>query len=305
MRENVKTIIKKYDDYTYYFGVVKADSYGHLSTRVVKSIIDGGCNYLAVSSLEAAIQIRKEYQEIPILCFGVILKEYLPLCRKYKVTISIPSLTYFESITSENLQGISMHLKLDTGMHRLGVTTKEEVTKIYQMIKERGWHLEGIYTHIYQASDRSYTKDQIDRFYEMTCEIDLKQIPIVHIAQSDTLLQYPHIKGTNGCRLGIIMYGLAEHGYHPLKSTFSLHSRVVALKTIEKGDVVGYEGVYQANSKERIAVVETGYADGIVRANTGREVYINGTAYPIVGNICMDMRMVHVDRKVIYMILSM
>ena len=94
------------------------------------------------------------------------------------------------------------------------------------------------------------------------------------------------------------MYGFSENSFLQLKSTFSLHSRVIALKDLKKGETVGYDATYKAKEEEKIAVVSIGYADGVIRANKGRMVYINGIPYPIVGNICMDMMMVKVDRKV-------
>lgn len=298
IRENVEKLVKKYNDYDYYFGVVKADSYSHYDIRVIKNIIAGGCNYLAVSSLEEALTIREEIKDIPILCLGVIHPNYLSICRREKITITIPSLEYFETILPTNLEGISMHLKIDTGMNRLGIKTREEMNHIWQKIKERGLHLEGIYTHIYKASDGKTTKKQLETFQSITKEIDLSKIPIVHIAQSETLTRYPHIPHTNGCRLGLIMYGFSENSFLQLKPTFSLHSRVIALKDLKKGESVGYDATYKAKEEEKIAIVAIGYADGVIRANKGRMVYINGIPYPIVGNICMDMLMVKVDRKV-------
>jgi len=298
IRENVQKLIKKYNDYEYYFGVVKADCYGHYDAQVIQQIIDGGVNYLAVSSLEEALFVRNHFEEIPILCFGVICPEYLSICKKHKITITIPSYEYLEQAVKVGLDGIAMHLKIDTGMNRIGVKTKEECEKIYRRLRERALRLEGIYTHIYKASDIKTTKNQLEQFEEITSCLELSEIPIVHIAQSETLIKYPHIRNTNGCRLGIVMYGFTENQFLQLKSTFSLHSRVVQLKTIEKGETVGYDAKYRAKEKEIIAIVSIGYADGVIRANKGRMVYINGTPYPIVGNICMDQMMVKVDRNV-------
>ena len=101
----------------------------------------------------------------------------------------------------------------------------------------------------------------------------------------------------NGCRLGISMYGLIDYEDFDFKSTFSLYSKVIQINEVENG-TVGYNGTYKVNGKEKIAVVPIGYADGIIRKNTGRNVYINDKAYKIVGNICMDMLFVKVDDTV-------
>lgn len=297
IEENVKTIIDTYPEYQYYFGVVKADSYGHYENKVVKRIIKGGCNYLAVSSLEEALQIRKEITEIPILCLGVILPEYLPVCIENKITITIPSLEYSKEMKKELLNKLVCHIKIDTGMNRLGVKKKEEVTALYSYLKENGGNIEGIFTHIYKASKKEETKKQFDKFLELTSEIPLSEIPIIHIAQSETLVTYSKLPFVNGCRLGLIMYGVTNQNL-PLKSTFSLISQVILIKNLKKGETVGYNGIYKAETDEKIGIVSIGYADGVIRKNTGRDVYINGRRYPIVGNICMDMLMVKIDNQV-------
>ena len=114
LKYNVETIINTYK-FKYYFGVVKADCYGN-GIRCVKTIIDSGCNYLAVSSLDEAMQIRP-YYDIPILCLGIIDQQYLDICKEKNITITIPSLNYLKEI---NIPGLKVHLKIDTGMNRLG-----------------------------------------------------------------------------------------------------------------------------------------------------------------------------------------
>lgn len=296
IKYNVETLIKKYPNYKFYFGVVKADSYGHYDINVVKSIIDGGCNYLAVSSLEEALQIRKELKQIPILCLGIILEDYLDICIKENITITIPSKEYAKNIPINLLENLTCHIKLDTGMNRLGIKLKEEVTETFNYLKQHNTNIEGVFTHIYDASNNLHTEKQFSKFLELTSDIPLSEIPIVHIAQSETLTNYPVLPYVNGCRLGIIMYGITSS--LDLKSTFSLTSQIIQIKKLKKGEVVGYGGVYEAKEDELIGVISIGYADGIIRKNSGRDVYINGKRYPIIGNICMDMLMVKIDSDV-------
>ena len=298
IQNNVSKIIKKYSGYKYYIGVVKADSYGHYDYKVVKSIIKGGCNYLAVSSLEEALQIRKKEKEIPILCLGVILPEYLEICEKENITITIPSFEYVMEIPKHLAKNLKCHLKIDTGMNRLGMKEQDEIDYTYSILKERGFEIEGIYTHIYQASNKKKTKQQFERFSHLTKNIPLEEIPIVHIFQSETLSNFPKLPYVTGCRLGIIMYGFTNDTSLNLKSTFSLKSQIIQIKYLKKGETVGYNGTYQALKDETIGIVAIGYADGIIRKNTGRTVYINGKEYPIIGNICMDMLMVRIDNTV-------
>lgn len=296
IRENVSKIIKKYNNYLYYLGVVKADSYGHFDNQVVKAIIDGGCNYLAVSSLEEALIIRQEFKDIPILCLGIIDTKFLNVAIDNNITITVPDYEYVMKIEKELLQKLTVHVKIDTGMNRLGIKTKDDFIRTYNYLRNNDVNIEGIYTHIYAANSKDLTNKQIVKFKEIVNSVD--KVKIIHIAQSETLVNYPKFDFANGCRLGIIMYGFTSDKSLNLLSTFKLYSKVIELKVLNPLETVGYNGVYQAKEREKIAVVAIGYADGIIRKNTGRYVYINNVKYQIVGNICMDMLMVKVDDKV-------
>ena len=293
---NVKSLINRYKSYKYFFGVVKADSYGHNDISTIKTIIDAGCNYLCVSSLEEALAIRKEIKNIPILCLGIISTKYIKKCIDNNITITISNLDYLYNIKEKN-STLKVHIKINTGMNRLGINNKDEFNKVYELIKERNYILEGIYTHIYNVNNKEDTLKQYSLFEEITSDINLKDIPIIHIGASEATEFYPKKEYANGCRLGISMYGLVDYKDIIFKSTFSLYSEVIEINIVEDA-TVGYNGSYKVNGKERIAVIPIGYADGIIRKNTGRNVYINNKPYPIVGNICMDMLFVKVDDSV-------
>lgn len=293
---NVKTLINRYKNYKYYFGVVKADCYGHNGISAVKTIIGAGCNYLAVATLDEALIIRKEIKDIPILCLGIIDVKYIPLCIDNDITITISNLKYLSQI-NDNSNKLKVHIKVNTGMNRLGVNNKDEFNQIYTLIKKKKLFLEGIYTHIYNASNNETTLKQFQVFEEITCDINLKEIPIVHVGASEATEFFPKRDYANGCRLGISMYGLIDYKDIDFKSTFSVYSEVIQINDVTDG-VVGYNGTYKVNGKEKIAVVPIGYADGIIRKNTGRNVYINDKEYKIVGNICMDMLFIKVDDSV-------
>lgn len=297
IRDNVKKIIDYLPKYKYYIGVVKADSYGHYDNKVVNEIIKGGCNYLAVSSLEEALTIRLDLKEIPILCLGVIDEKYIDICEKNNITITISSLNYLKKIIKKN-SNIKVHLKINTGMNRLGMNDKNEVKEAVEIINNsNNIILEGIYTHIYKASDKEKTDVQVNKFIDITSNIDLNKIPMIHLFASEASLLYKKPLFVNACRLGIAMYGFSSVPLN-LKSTFKLISEIIQINDLNIGDVVGYDGIYKANKKEKIAVVPIGYADGIIRANTGRYVYVKNKKYSIVGNICMDMLFIKVDEKV-------
>ena len=295
LKYNIQKLIEKYHDYRYYFGVVKADCYGHNDIETVKTIIDAGCNYLAVATLDEALEIRKEINDIPILCLGIIDIKYLDICIKNNITITVNNLDYLSKINFNN-KDLKVHIKVNTGMNRLGVNNKEEFNKMYKIIKDN-FYLEGIYTHIYNPCDKDLTLKQWNKFKEITSDIDLNNIPIVHVGASEATEYFEKREYANGCRLGIAMYGLIDCKGINFKSTFSLYSEVIQINNVSN-ETVGYNGNYKVNGNEKIAVVSIGYADGIIRKNTGRDVYINNRPYKIVGNICMDMLFVKVDDQV-------
>jgi len=210
------------------------------------------------------------------------------------IDITITNLQYLKEIKNYSL---NIHIKIDTGMNRLGIKDKEEFDLIIKELKNSNLKLKGIYTHIYEASNKKVIEKQINKFKEITSNIDLNKIDIVHIAQSDTLVNYSKIDFCNGCRLGIIMYGLNENNLD-LKNTFSLCSEVIEIKQLKQGDIVSYNGLYKAKEDELIGIVSIGYADGVNRKLTGSYVYINNKQYEIIGNICMDMLMIKIDNNV-------
>jgi len=296
IESNVRKLITKYNDYKYYFGVAKADCYGHYGPETVKAIIKGGCNYIAVATLDEAIEIRKNIKDIPILCLGIIPIKYIEECIKNNITITISNYEYLRLITK--CQNLKVHIKINTGMNRLGVKSREEFYSIYKTIKEENnLILEGIYTHIYNSADKNSTENQFERFEEITKDINLNEIPIIHLGASDATTGYSKLPYANGCRLGIAMYGLGENNQENMLPTFALYSEVIQINDIEN-ETLGYNGAYKASGKEKIAVIPIGYADGMIRKNTGRKVYINDKSYNIVGNVCMDMLFVKIDESV-------
>ncbi len=298
IQDNVQKIINYYHQYTYYFGVVKADCYGHNDLQVVNSIIKGGCNYLAVAMLEEALEIRNQFKDIPILCLGVIPSSYLIICEQNNITITINSLSYTKELIKEKHHNLKVHIKINSGMNRLGLSNLEEINETIKLLEQNHITIEGIYTHIYNASNKQDTENQFNKFQELLKDVNKEKIPIIHLAASETLTNYPKLPFVNGCRLGIIMYGFTDNLNLNLQSTISLHSQVIQINELHKNDKLGYNGAYIAKSLEHIAVVSIGYADGVIRKNTGRYVYINNKKYQIVGNICMDMLFVKVDNDV-------
>ena len=298
LKSNIEKIISTHNDYSYYFGVVKADCYGHGDLSSIQHIIDGGCNYLAVATMKEALFIRDNYKDIPILFLGCVNYDDIGLCNEKNITISICNLEHAKMIREYtdkyNCSNLKCHIKINTGMNRLGVSKENEFLEVFDLASNIC--IEGIYSHIYEASNEEVYLKQLERFKNIVNLIDVTNM-IIHLSASDALVNYSKPDFINGCRLGIIMYGFTDK--IKLDSTFRVVSEVIQINTLNKGDTLGYNGLYQATSdNEKIAVIPIGYADGIIRKNTGRYVYINNKKYNIVGNICMDMLFIKVDDSV-------
>lgn len=325
LTNNIEKIINKYNTYKYYIGVVKANAYGH-GDYIVNDLIKGGINYLAVSSLEEAISIRKYNQEIPILVLEPVSLEYLDTIEKNNITITIESLEYTKELLEKELNSnLKVHLKLDTGMNRLGIKEKEEVTEAVKLLKEnKNIILEGIYTHIATSgiTDIYYDKS-IENFKYLTSDINLSEIPIVHLNRSITLVHHQIYSFETGVRLGIIMFGFNQSIQEPtglrkikrdllikklgisnsilsnnldLHTAFSLYSEVISIRKVHKDEFIGYGANYIAKEEMSVATIPIGYNDGIKQEM--QFVSINNKLCKIVGDICMDMITVQVDDTV-------
>lgn len=328
LKNNIKEITTKYDNYKYYIGVVKNNAYNH-GIKIVNSLIEGGVNYLAVSSLEEAIDVRKYNSEIPILCLEIIDLDYIYDCINNNVTITVESLEYLEKLNQLKLDfSVKIHLKLNTGMNRLGINNIKEVNKCISIIsKNDKLILEGIYTHFATSgiSDKYYD-DQMKKFKELTKEIDLTTIPIVHLGRSLTLVNHDKPDFVNGIRLGIIMYGFSQSIKEDtslkgklralkrkrlikkfnisktyltnnlnLKTAFSLYSNVMTIKKVKSKEFVGYGANFFADKDIKVAIIPIGYADGVTIKY--KNVFIKNKKYQIIAD-SMDMLMIKVDNTV-------
>ena len=329
LENNIINIRKNYPGYDYYFGVVKGNAYGH-GSYVINSLIKGGINYLAVSSLEEAIKLREYNTEIPILILEPIHLEFLDKCLINDITITVSNMEYFrELLTIDMPKQIKMHVKLDTGMSRLGITNSKDLDEIIEKTTDNpNLFLEGIYTHFATSGiNDKHWDDQLEKFKEITKNVDLSKIPIVHMGRSLTLVNHDKIPFCNGTRLGIVMYGMSQNmpkgtGFKAflrdlrnkknrkklgissttttnnldLHTAITLYSEVIDLHQIHKNDFVGYGAEYIADSDMLIATVPVGYADGIPK--NIKHVIINDKKYDVVGAMCMDMLSVKVDSSV-------
>ena len=208
LKDNVSNIIKKYNDYKYYIAMVKSNAYGH-GLYIVNDLIDSGINYFAVSSLEEAIEIRKYNKDIPVLCVEPIEIDSVDAAIKNNITLTIISYDYLKRLINKNKSSMKVHIKIDTGMNRLGISDKDEFNKVVSLIsKNSNIYLEGLFTHFATPGINDiYFDSQLNNFKDITSDIDLNKIPIVHLSSSFILLAHPKIEFANGVRFGTILYG--------------------------------------------------------------------------------------------------
>ncbi|WP_042357643.1 alanine racemase [Bacillus rubiinfantis] len=287
--------------------VVKANAYGHGDVQVARAALEAGAVYLAVAFMDEAIALRKKGITAPILVLGASRPEDAGTAASLDITLTIFQKTWLERAQecfSKDAR-LRVHLKVDTGMGRIGVRSLEELTEIEQLLQQdQRFIFEGIFTHFATADelDTSYFQQQFTAFKEMVDGLSCKP-KYVHCSNSAAAIRFKEA-AFNAVRLGIAMYGLSpslemeREIPFPLHEAFSLKTRVVHVKKLHKGDKVSYGATYESCGEEWIGTLPIGYADGWIRRLSGQEVLVGGVRVPIVGRICMDQCMVRLPEYV-------
>ena len=286
------------------FAVVKANGYGHGDAEVSKVAIEAGVSCLAVSGLDEALRLRQSGIEVPILVLGMTRLKDVALAAENNISLTAHDEVWINHLVSLPLEKkIKVHLKIDSGMHRLGLMTEEQVQKNFNMLKTAPMvEVEGVFTHMATAdSDKEYLDYQIQNFKNLISNLDLSGVKYVHLENTATLLQ-KEFDFDHAIRLGIGLYGVnPDANFIPidfdLKPALKLLSNLVQVKQIKKGDKVGYGSTYEAKNDEWIGVVPIGYADGWIRLHQGRCVIVEGHECEIVGRVCMDQMMIRLPKQ--------
>ena len=286
------------------FAVVKANGYGHGDAEVSKVAIEAGVSCLAVSGLDEALRLRNSGIEVPILVLGMTRLKDVPLAAENNISLTAHDEMWIEHLVSLPLTTpVKVHLKIDSGMHRLGLMTEEQVQKNFNILKMAPMvEVEGVFTHMATAdSDKEYLGHQIETFKRLIANLDLSGVKYVHLENTATLLQ-KEFDFDHGIRLGLGLYGInPDKEFIPiefeLKPALKLLSNLVQVKKIKKGDKVGYGATYEAQEDEWIGVVPIGYADGWTRSHQGRHVIVNGYECEIIGRVCMDQMMIRLPKQ--------
>lgn len=313
IEHNYKEIRKNVDDKVKICCVVKADGYGHGAVIMAKTYEKLGADWLAVSNIEEAEELRNAKVELPILILGYTPVGCAKVLSELNITQTVYSLEYAKELSKFACNSgvtVNVHLKLDTGMSRIGVMCQNEnnmqecVSEAYEICNMQNLNTQGAYTHFAVSDEdeegREFTKTQYKNFIMVvnTLENMGVKFEIKHCANSGAIISYPEMH-LDMVRAGVILYGLSPS--QKLKDKFNLlqamelKSVISHIKYINEDTSVSYGRTYKADKKIKIATVSIGYADGYIRtiAQDGY-VGVNGKKARIVGRICMDQLMIDI-----------
>ncbi len=290
--------------------VVKADGYGHGAVEVARVALEAGASWLGVAFIDEGAALRREGITAPILLLGHTDPADTPLLFEYCLRPTICDLKTAQLFNEEFLslgRSWPVHLKIDTGMGRIGVAAAESGELITALSHLPGLELEGIFTHLSSADDEegaAFTAGQLRLFENAAAGARERgvTVPLYHAANSAAALLYPQ------SRYNLVRIGIALYGYYPspwvqqqtaarLQPAMSLKSKIVFLKEVPPRTPLSYGRTYHTADSATIATVPVGYGDGYHRglSNCGR-VLVRGQRAPVVGRICMDQTMIDVSR---------
>ena len=289
--------------------VVKANGYGHGAVQLSKLYEKLGADYLAVSNIEEAIQLRNADVTIPILILGYTDPRCAADLANHNIAQCVFSYEFGEALSKNAVERgveVKVHIKLDTGMGRIGFQcTPEELNQAAKVCDMPSLNHEGIFTHFASADEgeegKEYTRGQYKKFINSISYLESKGISfyIRHCANSAAIFDYPEMH-MDMVRAGIVLYGLQPSGIlhnpgklHPVMTLMTIIDHV---KTIHPGDCISYGREYTAAHDVRVATIPIGYADGLWRSNYHNHmvVEVEGKLAPIIGRVCMDQCMIDV-----------
>ena len=316
LERNIAIVKRKLEGRAKLLAVVKADAYGHGAVPVAKRAEEAGADMFGVASLAEALELREAGLERPILILGLppAHPRHLPLLAELGelgISLTLDSLELARALAREaRRRGTrpKVHLKVDTGLGRIGVRPERALSLMRQLARLRPLQVEGIFSHFSAAAsaaeaDRRYTFEQLERFEELLDQLDRAGLlpELRHIANSAGLIGYLD-RVTSG-RLNLVRSGILLYGYpeveadwtREIKPVLSLHTRVVSVRKVPAGSYLGYGRTYRATRPMRVAVLPVGYGDGLdLRLSNRGWVVIRGRRAPIVGRISMDQTLVDI-----------
>ena len=289
--------------------VIKQNAYGHGLIPIAQRLAQRGVNFLGVGNIEEAYLLEKAKISIPILVltslFPCEAKEIVNLRNTRPTVMDLDSVSRLDKEAKRKKRVIPVHIKVDTGMGRLGIVYKKAKALILKIKKYKNIFLEGIYTHFPSAdTDIKFTQFQIEIFNQLINSLKKEGIEFryIHCANSIGIIKYPEAH-FNLVRAGLILYGVnPSPGKIKIKDIYpvlSLKSRIIFTKELEKGWGVSYNRTFITKKKTKIGVVACGYADGYPWSLSNKaKVIIKNHFYPLRGRVCMDYIMVEIKRNI-------
>lgn len=307
---NMKEIRRITDPHAKVMAVVKADAYGHGFLEITKTLLENGADCLAVALLEEAKQIRRRHIEVPILILGGTDPDAVDDLIDFDIMATVFSYDFAKTLSyaaEKKNKTAKIHIKIDTGMSRVGLVAGEENSEVVREIQRiadlPNLEIDGIFSHFATSDeeDSSYTNLQFERFMDIISLLEEKgiHIPTKHICNSAAIMMYPNMH-LDMVRPGVILYGLypsdeVDTSRLDLRPAMTLKARISMVKEIEKGRGVSYGKEYITDKTTKIATVPIGYADGYLRKLAGKaKMIVSGTCVPVIGRICMDQCMIDV-----------
>lgn len=299
-RQNI-ALLKKAVAPAMLMAVVKANAYGHGLVQMAEAAVASGTEWLGVATADEGIALRNAGLGTDILVLGTVNREGARACTAHDLTMTVADCEGIRSAQEaavELRRTTRIHLKLDTGMGRIGVRSSEEVrTCMDALAASPDVALTGVFTHLADADnpEPAFTDSQLRQFD--TLRAALPGVPIVHAAASAAALTRPD------ARFDMVRIGIAGYGYPTVPTALPLHkcltwtAEVAFVKDVAAGSTIGYGCTFRAQQHLRVATLAVGYGDGYPRALSGRaHVLIHGVRCPVIGRICMDQMMVDITR---------
>jgi len=285
--------------------VVKANAYGHGVERVSQAVFKDKAEYLGAACIEEAVALRRSDVQSPILVFsGAGLNQAAPYI-EHDIEATVYDETGLDNLqraAAAHNREVAVHVKVDTGMGRLGVPWRSALEFVQRTQRTPGVRIQGLYTHFATSDhlDKSYALLQLSRFQQFLEQVKRAgmRIPLIHAANSGAILDLPE-SYFDMVRPGILLYGHYPSGGTTesiaLEPAMNFKTRVLFLKPLGRGESVSYDRLFIAPEPTRVATLPAGYADGYNRLLSGAgEVMIRGTRYPVIGRVCMDLLVVDV-----------
>ena len=301
------TVLKKLAKGSEVLPVVKANAYGHGAVQASKAFIQAGARFLAVAFVQEGVELRKAGIRMPILVLTPTLPPEIPTLLQNGLIPQVSSLEGAKQISKAALKlrlpSVKVHVKIDTGMARVGFKPFETLQAVEEIQKVPRITVDGVYTHLATAdwTDPVYAWKQITLFRQALEKLEQSGIHLAtHVANSAALMTYyPQSKGT-WVRPGIALYGLYPNSKMKnkvkLTPVMQVRARILHVKTLEKGESISYGRTYTAKKKMKVATIAMGYADGLLRSLSNKGTcLIKGKKASFVGRVCMDMTMVDVS----------